>query len=162
MKQLVFLFMMASGFNTANERSPRISSPELIYVGSTPAGNYIKSSLKISPGITCEFIKWTLTIKPASKTFTATIWYGESQPSTTGFKNGGMKAEISGNYTAANAATNSPAKTNIVLQSPQLNNSITLLKLDNNLLYFIDGEKKLLIGNGGFAYLLNRQIENHQ
>lgn len=157
MKQFLFLFIACVTGYTAQENTTAIYAASLVYTGSTPGGAYIKSLLKIAPDAKCEFIKWNLALQQNNDSFKVVVHYGESQPNTTGFKNGGVTSGITGSYIIKKAAESQPGKEIIVLQSSQLESNITLLRLDERLLYFTDNKGKLLVGNGGFSYLLNRQ-----
>ncbi|HEX5023685.1 MAG TPA: hypothetical protein VFV68_00370 [Agriterribacter sp.] len=135
-----------------------VPSPWIIYTGSTPAGTFIRSTLKLPADVKIDFIKWNLYLSAdnsGSGTFKLTALYGESQPNTNGFWNGGTQLEISGkcNVQSKSWKNNKPIMT---LETDALQSSIMLLKLDDNLLYFLGQNNDLLVGNGGFSYLLNR------
>lgn len=135
-----------------------VLSSWMIYTGSTPAGILIRSTLTIPAGAKVDFIKWDLHLaedKAGSGTFRLMASYGESQPNTNGFWNGGTPLEISGKYNIQNRSLkhNKPI---ITLEADALQSPVRLLRLDENLLYFLDQSNDLLVGNGGFSYLLNK------
>lgn len=151
---LVFSLPLVSFQHKANEFSERH-----VYEGSTPAGAFIKSTLKIPGNITCEFIKWKISMSSAKTsvdTFNASLWYGESQPNTNGFKSGGHWLQFYGKYKTRNGSNKFHSKQIIELHAPALNQTISLLQLSDALFYILDKNDNLLIGNGGFSYVLNK------
>lgn len=133
-------------------------SPWSFYEGSTPGGNYIKSVLKIPGQNACEFMKWHLTLAhhQYADSFNIFIRYGESQPNTNDFKNGGYALRVSGKYKVI-----SPGKKHtkpvIELHSTQTARPLFLLQLSDEVFYLLDEKKAPLVGNGGFSYLLNKK-----
>ncbi len=134
-------------------------SPRHVYEGSTPGGPFIRSALKIPGNITTEFIKWKVSISHANisvDTFNASLWYGESQPNTSGFKNGGHRLSFRGTYKLRNGGSRHHNKQILELHSVTLAQPLYLLQLNDRLFYFLDKNENLLIGNGGFGYVLNQ------
>jgi hypothetical protein len=126
------------------------------YVGSTPCDSLIKTSLGIPASTGCEFIKWNARLSFSSAntgTFELTALYGISQPNTNGFKGGGSKITIAGKY-------DTDGKGFFRLQAGQLPVMLYLIKMDDNVFHFADSNKKLLVGNGGWGYVLNRTQPN--
>jgi len=130
-----------------------------LFVGSTPCDSLIRTILKIPPQATDDFIKWELRLDKSQSpgAFEMLAWHGEGQNGTNGFKGGGNKLLIKGTYTTSTgAASNGKAKV-YTLRSTSLAAPILLIELDKNLFHFIDPDKRLIIGNGGFSYVLNRE-----
>jgi hypothetical protein len=118
-----------------------------LYVGSTPCDAEIKSMLNIPASLKCEFMKWQLRLsRHTTGTFDLTVSYGESKPNTNGFINGGTSMTIKGSMSREGKV--------ITLQGEKT--TLTLLQIDNNILHFADRNKKLLTGNGGWGYVLNK------
>ena len=143
---LTIFLICGMAFNACSQSS---QVPVDVFVGSTPSGAFIKSSLGIPDS--CEFIKWELTLMKSKNgvgQFQFTTLYGVSQPNTNGFKRGGKKIAASGQYTID--------KNFYRLQSKDIPSPLFLLKMDDNIFHFTDSNKKLLIGNGGWGYVLNR------
>lgn len=160
MKQFLLFFIVCStGYSW--QQPATYLPPGITYVGSTPAGAYIKSILKIEPEVKCDFIRWELALQQSTNSFKVNVWYGESQPNTTGFKKGGFTSEITGKFIRKKNVGSHLGKAFIILPSPRLKSSITLLQLNDRLLYFLDSSANLLIGNGGVSYLLNQQDETN-
>jgi hypothetical protein len=136
------------------------SDPPVLFWGSTPCDTYIKNTLNIPASEPCDFLKWKLSLNGVdggAGTFVAEVLYGEEQPGTNGFRRGGAKLTITGNYQIAEAAKSSPGKTVYALTAPSLKDPLYLVKLNSSLFHIADNEKKLLVGNGGYSYMLNKQ-----
>lgn len=146
---------------TTNSCSQSNSSKELadLFVGSTPCDNFIYSTLKIPANDTCEFIKWELSLQKGKNNegeFRLTALYGESKPNTNGFKGGGKTIEIAGKY-SVQKGINENAHLNVYrLDGAKHPTPLFLIEMDSNILHFADNDKKLLVGNGGWGYVLNR------
>lgn len=156
---LAIVLLVISSTSFRIEKTRGCFSPRDVYEGSTPAGAFIKSALKIPTDVTCEFIKWKVSISNSQAgvgTFNASLWYGESQPNTNGFKNGGHWLQFYGKYKTRNGDNKFRSRQVIELHSSTLNQSISLLKINDALFYILDKNDNLLIGNGGFSYVLNK------
>lgn len=134
-----------------------------VFAGSTPCDSLIKSLLKIIPGEDCEFIKWNLRLykgKNDSGSFQVSALYGMSQPNTNGFIGGGKKIDISGKYSVSTGTDANPAGKLFHLAAGNNYSELLLIKMDNNILHFADNNKRFIVGNAGFGYVLNR-IQNN-
>lgn len=132
-----------------------LSSPTVL-VGSTPGDALIKSLLFISSEKPVDFIRWDLTLEPAenkSGVFILNINFGESQPNTNGFKSGGEKLSLTGAYTVSKERRGDIYE----LKSESPTASISLVKINENLFHLLTPDKKLMVGNGGWSYTLNRR-----
>lgn len=126
------------------------------YVGSTPCDAFIKSSLQIPVHENCEFIKWEVTFINSDSTFHLTALHGEGQPNTNGFKGGGTSTRLTGTYSIGHGTqTNRNAKI-YYLKPKELPSQLLLIEMDENVFHFLDGNKELLVGNGGWGYVLNK------
>ncbi len=97
-----------------------------------------------------DFIRWELDLTIPDK-FNFKANYGEGQPNTLGFKNGGMSIESEGTYAITKNNHHE------IFQLKYKNSTISLLKLTDNLLHFLTNENKLMIGNGGWSFTLNKK-----
>ena len=117
-----------------------------IYIGSTPATNTtVRSFLGIPIADSVDFIKWKLVI--ARDDYFLQYQYGISKPNTDGFINDGKKVELKGKITKD--------KNYYFLHSE--NKTLGVLQLNNNLLHFLNPDKSLLKGNGGWSYTINKE-----
>jgi hypothetical protein len=122
-----------------------------LFVGCTPGDNLIKTQLGIPTETKIDFIKWDLTLDRF--TFALNIIYGESQPNTLGFKEGGQKKSYQGEYSISKEKDNEIYQ----LKSNGFQSEITMIKLNANILHFLTPHNQLMIGNGGWSYTLNNK-----
>lgn len=129
-------------------------------VGSTPGDAVIKSLLSIPPAIPVDFIRWDLTLhnkKSDQNTFVLNLVFGEAQPNTLGFKNGGEKRAIEGTYRVSRSKDEKRNRDLYHLKSSQLPAVVSMVKLNDNLFHLLTPENQLMKGNGGWSYTLNRK-----
>ena len=158
---LHLIVLLVTSFVATSSCSQKKSSASIpaadSFVGSTPCDSLIKSILQIPSATTCDFIKWELSLqKNSPDTFQLTALYGETQNNTNGFKGGGKKIEINGKYVIGNGANANPKAKVYYLQGEKLPSSFLLIEMDGNILHFADADKNLLVGNGGWGYVLNK------
>lgn len=130
-----------------------------VFAGSTPCDSLIKVLLGIEADATCDFIKWELRLhqtQTTSNAFELNILYGESQPNTNGFINGGTRIETTGIYNTLQGMDGYPQVKVLQLNAKRFLSPVLLVEMDNNILHFIDHNKKFIVGNGGWGYVLNR------
>ena len=124
------------------------SSAENLFVASTPGDESVKTIFGISAEKKIDFIKWNLSLNQ-DQTFTLDINFGESQPNTNGFKGGGEKLAFAGKFTFKNDVYE--------LRSGNLSAPIYLVKMNENLIHLLTSDGKLMTGNGGWSYTLNKK-----
>jgi hypothetical protein len=126
------------------------------FVGSTPCDSFIRVQLGIPNETKCDFIKWELNLDPSgTNSFKITAAYGESKPNTNGF----MKTDYflaNGNYIFTKGTNEAPNYRVLHLNAPQLKSPLFLIAMDSNILHFADHDKRFLVGNGGWGYVLNK------
>lgn len=135
------------------------SATPIVFVGSTPGDELIKSQLTIPSDREVDFIRWNLLLndtKSNQNTFVLKIAFGVSQPNTLDFKTE-EKLSFQGTYTIA------PSKNKILhgviyhLKSSSLPAEIMMVKLNENIFHLLTPQHRLMIGNGGWSYTLNRK-----
>lgn len=155
----VWLICLAA-VNTSSQITSAIKIPEpVVFTGSTPCDPLIKSLLRIQTNTTCEFIKWELTLNKSGSDydrFHLSALYGASQHNTNGFIGGGEKIEITGKCTVSVGVNSNPQIKVYTLAGKNFDVPFLLAKMDENILHFIDNEKRFIVGNGGWGYVLNR------
>jgi hypothetical protein len=146
-------FVVAITLFCLSTLSSQADPPNNLFTGSTPADSEIKSLLNISESFPAEFIRWQLFLN-SNKTYQLTVHYGVGLPNTLGFKYGGRKSYLSGSY----ELVSQPNQVIIRLKKrSKFLEPIQLLKLNENLLHILTGDLKLMVGNGGWSYTLNRK-----
>lgn len=132
-----------------------------VFIGSTPCGQSSKPLQGIPANADCEFIKWELTLHQDPGTFVPTVynltyWYGMSKAGTTGFIGGGTKVETKGKWTLLKGTKTNPHAILYRLDPDKPALSISFVKLSDKVLHLLDNDTRLMIGNGGFSYTLNK------
>ena len=153
---LVFMFVM---FAASCQTS--ISNSNITLVGSTPGDTSIKTMLDIPPTSIVDFIKWRVELSEHGK-FSMNIHYGESMPNTLGFINDGEKRTIQGTYSVEKEQLPNGFREVYQFKSDALTENLKLVKVTENLFHLLDGQNHLMVGNGGWSYMLSREdpIEN--
>ncbi|HMO62117.1 MAG TPA: hypothetical protein PKC39_07700 [Ferruginibacter sp.] len=143
------LLDLNSSFSCASDTNVNI-----MLVGCTPGDDLIKLQLSIPKETTIDFIKWDLTFNTLNpNTFILNIAYGESQPNTLGFKEGGQRRSYQGEYHISKSSNNEIYK----LRSNGFQTDIEMIKLNENVFHLLTPQKQLMIGNGGWSYSLNNK-----
>ena len=117
-----------------------------LYVASTPADPQIRTFLHISHQDSIDFIRWEIRFIDQDS-FIAKANFGIGKPNTSGFINGGKNATITGSVTKID-------------NGHQLNTgnaSLSLVKINENLLHVMSPDKTLLAGNDGWNYTFSKQ-----
>ncbi len=133
---------------------------EIVFAGSTPGDEAIKSLLTIPAATKVDFIRWNLLLNDKnsdSNTFRLDIVFGEVQPNTPGFAGGGEKLSFAGQYTISNKKNEIINGEIYHLTSNQLRSEIVMMKLNDNLFHLLTPQNQFMIGNGGWSYTLNRK-----
>ena len=141
---------LSSSFSCASDQNGKI-----LLVACTPGDDLIKSQLSIPNETKIDFIKWDLTFNNQN-TFVLNIVYGESQPNTLGFKQGGQKKSYQGEYRISKDNGNEIYH----LKSSSLQTEISMIKLNANVFHLLTPQKQLMVGNGGWSYTLNNKTHN--
>lgn len=129
--------------------------PEIILIGSTPGDELIKTMLTIPAETKVDFIRWNL-ILDDKKAFVLDIAYGESKPNTLDFKSEN-KQTIKGTYLILKNQEENRFKEIYQLKGDDLPEIISIVKINENLFHILTPQNKLMTGNGGWSYSLNRK-----
>lgn len=130
------------------------TNDKTVFIGCTPGDDIIKSQLGIPNETIIDFIKWDLTLNNLKRnTFVLNIVYGEAQPNTLGFKEGGKKKSYQGEYRISEDNGNEIYQ----LKSTNFRTEIALIKLNANIFHLLTPQKQLMPGNGGWSYTLNNK-----
>ena len=118
------------------------NSKETNYTASTPAGQLVRSFLGISLTDSIDFIRWKLTLTDIEYSLECT--YGVGKPNTNGFYEP-KKVSLTGTVKREN-------NTYILQNGTQ---RLKLAELNANLLHILNEDNSLLIGGGGWSYVIN-------
>lgn len=138
-------------------KNPNLQPEDLALTASTPGDSLIKSLLGIPHETRCDFIRWDLTLKPDQNnagSFSLNIRFGESQPNTLGFKGGGQSRSLEGEWQVVHDSKSEVYQ----LKCGQWKSTLSLLRIHKNLFHILTPDNRLMVGNGGWSYNLNRKI----
>ena len=140
---------------------PAAQSKFGLFVGTSPCDAVARRPLGIPATADCEMIKWNLTLHQEPGTLAPTSYelnftFGMTQPNTTGFKNGGTKAERKGKWSIAQGTRADSGLLVFKLDAERSEESISFVKLDENLLHLLDADRSLAVGHAGWSYTLAR------
>lgn len=128
---------------------------DIQFAGSTPGDPEILTMLGLPTEQQVDFIKWHLTFTGNNTTegnFSLDLNYGLSKPNTRGFIDGGTKAHSAGTY----RITEIQGMKSYTLRSRESGLSLHLIQFTENLMHILSNERKLMVGNGGWSYTINR------
>ena len=128
-----------------------------VFVGSTPCDSLIRSIIGIPQDAPCDYIKWVFRLQDNSAEFQLNISYGEYLINTQLFQHGGTSMAYAGKYKII--AGQDSARRIYYLSAEKMPAQLILVRFDENIFHFADREKKLMVGNSGFGYVLNRLIK---
>lgn len=158
MKKLLFLFLLetVSAQVDAQNVPSSITSTRVFATGAGVAGIFegrcpcqeLATLLKASVSGECFKTKWSLTLLQDPQT---------RQPTTYELDGSFYRANRrKGNWSIVQGTKNDPNAVVYQLESDNPDQTFYLLKGDENVLFFLDKNKNLLVGNELFSYTLNR------
>jgi hypothetical protein len=146
--------------NMSCSKPGRELAAKITYVGSTPCDPFIRAVLKLPPGDSCEFIKWQLVrrpVQPGVDSALVTFRFGVGQPNTNDFKDGGAVRLVEGHLVPGAGTHPGTGRPVYRFSSADTSISFFLVEMNKDIYHFADNRKKLLVGNGGWGYVLNRE-----
>lgn len=132
--------------NGLSSEAPLSSAPAR-FVGRTPCIQ-VARELKKTVDADCMKVKWDLTLYQDSKTLAATNY----ELRGTFYRDRIRK----GTWTMLRGANGNSAALVYQLNADASHAPLLLLKGDDNVLFFLDGDRNLMVGNSDFSYTLNR------
>jgi hypothetical protein len=143
----------------------RVAQPETSldseFVGTTPCNALPRDFLKIPSNATCECICWQLTLHVADVggsrgTFRLVTIHGMSETNGHGFFQGGTKTETTGQWRTTVGPRANPRAIVYQLQATDPPRSLSLVKIDENLLHPLTSDGQLIVGDDSWSYTLSR------
>jgi len=131
------------------------------FVGSTPCDALPRDFLKIPSNAACECVRWQLTLRAGDVaglggTYALVTIHGISETNGHGFFQGGAKTEIRGQWKTTAGGQANPRATVYQLQATAPDRSLSLVKIDENLLHMLTFDGQLMVGSDSWSYTLNR------
>jgi hypothetical protein len=104
---------------------------------------------------------WNVTLHQDPQTGTPTTYslqtsYGLSKQGTNDLVGGGTTVSMDGKWTMATGTANDPDAIVYQLNPDDTQRTISFLKVSDDLIHVLDGEKAMLVGNGAWSYTLDR------
>ncbi|WP_346317869.1 hypothetical protein [Chitinophaga sp. YIM B06452] len=128
--------------------------PPVIFAASTPCSQGTRPLPGMDAKEGCGLMKWELALY--ERTFRLRCTYGMPAQGTKGFAGGGKTIALEGQWDIQKGAASNPQATVYQLHDTQSGKTISLLRLNDQLLHLLDSELHLMTGNGGWSYTLNR------
>lgn len=125
-----------------------IKDSVLVYTGRTPCAA-IARELNLPANPECYKLKWLLTLYQAPHTFKPTRY----QLKRTLHR----QSIIEGSWTVVKGSAADPQALVYLLDPDKPGYTLYLMKGDDNVLFFLDKERNLLVGNNLFSYTLDRR-----
>ncbi|WP_316784584.1 hypothetical protein [Pedobacter frigiditerrae] len=147
------------GFIVLNSCSAQ-ADKTISLVASTPIGKELQTTFGVSSANEYDFMKWELNLNQNNQQFILDLNYGESMPNTTGFINGGKKAQISGTYTANTGQIGNLSGKIYELKDTKTGNRFSFLQIDEHIFHLLSAKRTLMVGNSGYSYTLNNNNLN--
>ncbi|HJP62939.1 MAG TPA: hypothetical protein VJ844_05825 [Mucilaginibacter sp.] len=154
---LIFCNCCYSGFcqDTSSNKLPASA----VYTGSTPCDGYVRQLIGIPNNLTCDKIKWELTLFQGAgkaKRYKLKCSYGMQANGSPGLTGGGASIETEGTWIITGGAKFKPDAIVYELKPGGNMPAIILVQMDENILHFLYRDGNLLIGNAGWGYALNK------
>ena len=143
--------------------SPFPRGPEIygVFQGNTPCSRQARPLPQIPADTDCEQMKWNLVlyqdpVTGAPATYNLTSAYGLAKPNTNDLVNGGTSIVMEGNWAIMTGTKSDPDATIYQLIDNDSLATVSFLKVSEDLIHVLNGEKSLLVGNGAWSHTLNR------
>jgi len=132
-----------------------------VFVASTPCSTGTRPLPGIPPGQTgCELIKWTLKLSgdgtQSPGTYVLDCDYGMPKQGTKGFINGGTHLRREGKWAVAKGMSSNPSAVIYRLDPDKPSESVSFVRLNENLLHLLDSHQQLMNGTGAWSYTLSK------
>lgn len=142
---IMFLIMEAVSCSTAKP------SDSMQLVGCTPGDQVIKSMFSIPLETLIDFVRWDLEMEENGQ-FSLDINYGEHQPNTLGFKNGGEKMSFLGKSSILSQVDKAAFEYVYILKGIDSSLGFSLVKITENVFHVLSPKSLLMMGNSGWSY----------
>lgn len=132
------------------------------FVGSTPCHALARDFLGIPSHAACECIQWQLKLQSSDVagrgTYTLVTTHGISETNGLGFFQSGTRTETRGQWVTT---IGNPDRIVYRLQATAPDRSLSLVRIDENLLHLLTRDGQLMVGNDSWSCTLNRIPKHH-
>lgn len=115
-----------------------------VFEGRTPCGA-VANGFTGFPSVSCEKIKWELTLSVDANTRTPTTW-----------RYRGTRTERAGRWEIARGTATNPDAVVYRLRDDSGETVLELQRADSNVLLIMGRDRKVLVGDASWSYVLNR------
>ena len=153
--------MFALASVSTHTRAQTSKTAIAVFVASTPCSVGTRPVPGILPGQTgCDLIKWRLKLsgdgKQAPGAYILDCDYGIPKQGTRGFINGGTHLHREGKWSVAKGMASNPSAIIYRLDPDKPSESISFVRLNENLLHLLDSHQQLMNGTGAWSYTLSK------
>ena len=132
-----------------------------VFQGDTPCGTQAKALLQIASDSDCDQMIWSLVLYQDPQTKAPTTYqlnsaYGLSKQGTNDLIGGGTPVVREGSWTITTGTKTDPNAIVYQINPEDPQTTVSFLRVDENLIHVLNSDKTLLVGNGAWAYTLNR------
>lgn len=169
MNPVIFAFFIAMiGCDSAPAGSNPSKETSVVFAGTTPCSNVIRSIHKINPEPDCPLqeckcilVEWELTLYIDANTKAPTRYKLKGinryiVKETNMYSEPGVKSEAEGKWAIVQGSKTNPGVILYQLNPEKPGMSLSFIKLSDHLLHIVDQNEKLMIGNEFHSYTLNR------
>lgn len=150
LRPLLLACLLVASYSCSGLSYTLSGETEIVLVASTPGDSFIKSVLGIPPGTKIDFMRWKLVMQQASDSFSLNISYGEAKPNTLGFMNDDGNKSFKGTWSVSEGSR-------YQFNSPSFSQPLLAIRLSENVFHLLAPGNRLINGNGGWSYSLNRE-----
>lgn len=153
----VLLALTAAGAATGPAVPGSRPAAAIEFVGSTPCGGAVRRFLAIDK-TTCEQVTWELALgsrSGADSAFDLVARYHLPVPESPNHLDAGTALQLRGVWSSTPGSAPHPGRTKYTLTAE--GRSLQLVLLERDLLQLLTAENRLMVGNAGWSYTLNRR-----
>ncbi len=161
-----WMLLAIAACGTASEAAPLPSGPAVlgVFAGTTPCSSLTRPLPQIPEDTDCEQMIWKLVLYRDPATGSPTIYelnsaYGISKQGTPDLVHGGTPVDMAGTWEIRKGTQSDPDATVYRLDLDDPSGAVSFVKISDDIIHLLDGDGALVIGNGAWAYTLNRMDE---
>jgi hypothetical protein len=141
--------------------APSGSVPAAVFEGTTACSALTRPLPHIPADTDCELMIWKIILYQDSATGSPTIYvlestYGASQPNSLGPAGGGTLITMEGIWSIAKGTKADPEAELYQFYSEDSQLAVSFVKLSEDVIHVLNGDKTLMVGNAAWSYTLNR------
>jgi len=157
----VTIALCLAGASPGSSQTRTVAKEE--FVGSIPADDISRAFVGgIATNVPCHCITWRLTLStnlnaPAPAKFTLSATYGLQGKTDPNQLEAGPTVEVQGEWEIVRGTKAKPNAVVYRLYVEGRKKSVSLVRVGENILHFLNEDKTLRVGNPGWSYTLNRK-----